>query len=279
MKAVADGKVQGGCACGRVAIIANSTALACSHCHCASCRRWQCSAFSTWVAFNLKDVAIDGKLALKAVESSAGVLRDFCSHCGSPMFYRSSSEPDAIYVTRGVFPESAEFRPSRHVSFEERVAWFACNDDLPKHRGKGHRMTSQVDKDEPQDKRMVSHLSVTVKNLQRSIEFYDAALGTLGYVRVWTSDDAAGYGMPGNPNEPFAIKSDPNTPRQVGNSRSHIAFSAATREAVAAFHRAALSAGGDDNGAPGLRPHYGEGYFAAFVIDPDGTRLEAVSAT
>jgi len=121
---------------------------------------------------------------------------------------------------------------------------------------------------------MLHHVSFAVADLQRSAAFYDAALSTLGYVRVWTDETAIGYGPPGG-GDKFAIKvRGPAT--VVPGPGFHLAFSAPGREAVAAFYRAALAHGGRDNGAPGLRPHYGPDYYAAFVFDPDGYRIEAV---
>ncbi len=120
---------------------------------------------------------------------------------------------------------------------------------------------------------MLHHLSFGVADLQRSATFYDAVLSALGFVRVWTDRDAVGYGVPGGGDQ-FAIK---RRERCVAPGPGfHLALAAPTREAVAAFHQAALQHGGGDNGAPGLRPAYGPGYFAAFVVDPDGYRIEAV---
>lgn len=123
---------------------------------------------------------------------------------------------------------------------------------------------------------MINHLSIGVRNLQRSMAFYDAVLATLDYCRVWTGNDAAGYGYPNDLNEPFSIKLEDESANLGTSPRSHLAFEAATRAMVLAFHEVALRSGGSDMGAPGPRPHYGENYFAAFVRDPDGYRIEAV---
>lgn len=120
---------------------------------------------------------------------------------------------------------------------------------------------------------MIDHISLGVRDLSRSLVFYDGVLAALGYFRLWTAVDAAGYGLRGS-DEPFAIKEEKG--EFGGSARTHLAFTAQTREQVAAFHRAALLAGGTDDGPPGPRPAYGENYFAAFVRDPDGFRLEAV---
>ena len=122
---------------------------------------------------------------------------------------------------------------------------------------------------------MLHHLSFAVSDLYRSSAFYDAVLATLGQVRVWTSSDAVGYGVPGE-GDKFAIKAVLSPPVAISDKRFHVAFAAASRAAVDAFHAAAILHGGTDNGTPGLRPHYGPAYYAAFVIDPDGYRIEAV---
>ena len=120
---------------------------------------------------------------------------------------------------------------------------------------------------------MLHHLSIAVRDLARSAAFYDAVLAALGYVRVFADDSCIGYGYPGG-GDKFAVKlrSDAIT----FGSGSHIAFAAPDRPSVARFHQAALRHGGRDNGAAGLRPHYGKDYYAAYVLDPDGYYLEAV---
>ena len=126
---------------------------------------------------------------------------------------------------------------------------------------------------------MLHHLSLGVRDLARSADFYDRALAPLGLVRVWSdlrpgqSGQAVGYGAPGSGDRLALKQVEVPVPEVPG---FHVAFAAASRDAVAAFHAAAVAAGARDNGPPGLRPHYGPDYFAAFVVDPDGYRLEAV---
>ena len=128
---------------------------------------------------------------------------------------------------------------------------------------------------------MLSHLSFAVADLTRSADFYDAALAPLGYVRAWTQEagagrkeSAVGYGLPGAGDQ-FAIRL-----RQQGVVAPvegfHVAFRARSQEAAAAFPQAALAHGGRDNGGVGFHPEHGPNYFAAFVLDPDGYRIEAV---
>lgn len=120
------------------------------------------------------------------------------------------------------------------------------------------------------------HVSVGVTDLERSAVFYDACLGALGLVQLWRVPRAVGYGPSGYDAEaPFAIvlESADDTPPRQG---THHAFVAPDRAAVDAFHAAALACGGVDDGPPGIRQNYDPGYYAAFVRDPDGHRIEAV---
>jgi catechol 2,3-dioxygenase-like lactoylglutathione lyase family enzyme len=121
---------------------------------------------------------------------------------------------------------------------------------------------------------MIHHIDFTVSDLTRSGDFYAAALAPLGMRQVMhiKHDDGReviGFGT--LPDPVFWIrKGAPIT------SHLHVAFMADSRTAVDAFHRAAVMAGGNDHGAPGLRPRYAEHYYAAFVLDPDGHNIEAV---
>jgi catechol 2,3-dioxygenase-like lactoylglutathione lyase family enzyme len=123
---------------------------------------------------------------------------------------------------------------------------------------------------------MLDHVGVPVTDLARSREFYQAALAPLGSGLVMEvtreqtgGESAAGFGPPGKPE--FWI----GTSGPLGN-HVHVAFAAPDRASVDAFYRAALAAGGRNNGPPGLRPHYHPDYYGAFVLDPDGHNIEAV---
>ena len=128
---------------------------------------------------------------------------------------------------------------------------------------------------------MLHHISLGVCDLKRSARFYDAILGELGYVRVWSdlegapNTQAVGYGAPGS-DDKLALKQRTNGDLAPGPG-FHLAFAASSTGAVDRFYAAAIRYGGTDNGAPGFRPHFGPHYYAAFVIDPDGYRLEAVN--
>ena len=122
---------------------------------------------------------------------------------------------------------------------------------------------------------MLGHLSLGVSDLDRSGRFYDAVFGSLGFVRVWGSERGLGYGEPGGPDR-VAIFPQSTEERLAAGPGFHLAFPASTRSAVDAFHAAALANGGTCEGPPGLRERYSPTYYAAFVRDPDGHKLEAV---
>jgi catechol 2,3-dioxygenase-like lactoylglutathione lyase family enzyme len=120
---------------------------------------------------------------------------------------------------------------------------------------------------------VLHHVSFAVADLSASGAFYDAALGALSYRRVFEEPTAVGYGVEdGKDKFCLRLRANPVAPG-VG---FHLAFAAPSRAAVDHFHAAGLAAGGMNNGAPGLRPHYGPNYYAAFLIDPDGHHIEAV---
>jgi catechol 2,3-dioxygenase-like lactoylglutathione lyase family enzyme len=121
---------------------------------------------------------------------------------------------------------------------------------------------------------MLGHLSFGVNDLDRAAAFYDRILAPLGFVRVWTTPKGVGFGKEGG-GDKLALFAKPQQAVAPGPG-FHLAFNAPNRQAVNAFHAAAVRAGGTDCGAPGLRPHYGITYYAAFVIDLDGYKLEAV---
>jgi catechol 2,3-dioxygenase-like lactoylglutathione lyase family enzyme len=119
----------------------------------------------------------------------------------------------------------------------------------------------------------IDHLTVGVSDLARSRAFYEHALAPLGLNETNTTDALPEEVEFGNGEEhPFAISTAYRTGAPV-----HVAFGAESVEQVQAFHAAALAAGGSDNGAPGRRPEYSERYYGAFVLDPDGHNIEAVT--
>jgi catechol 2,3-dioxygenase-like lactoylglutathione lyase family enzyme len=115
---------------------------------------------------------------------------------------------------------------------------------------------------------LIDHLALRVRDLKRSRTFYEQALEPFG-VKVVESSQGPGFAIEGGGDFWIGEGEPPAAP-------VHVAFAAADRATVDKFHRAAVEAGGRDNGAPGLRPHYHAEYYAAFVIDPDGNNVEAV---
>jgi catechol 2,3-dioxygenase-like lactoylglutathione lyase family enzyme len=119
----------------------------------------------------------------------------------------------------------------------------------------------------------IDHITIGVSDLARSRAFYEQALAPLGLDQTSTSDvlpNEVEFGSDGEWG--FAISTDYPVGAPV-----HVAFGAASVEQVQAFHAAGLAAGGSDHGAPGLRPEYSERYYGAFVLDPDGHNIEAVT--
>jgi catechol 2,3-dioxygenase-like lactoylglutathione lyase family enzyme len=113
------------------------------------------------------------------------------------------------------------------------------------------------------------HVIINVSNLGASRAFFETALAPLGYRNLFADETFAGMGTPESPD--FGL-----TEREPVEAAVHLGFAASDRATVDAFYEAALAAGGTDNGAPGLRPHYGESYYAAYVLDPDGHNVEVV---
>jgi catechol 2,3-dioxygenase-like lactoylglutathione lyase family enzyme len=119
---------------------------------------------------------------------------------------------------------------------------------------------------------VIDHLTIGVSDLEASRRFYAQALEPLGFSEIGAWSDAGreiAFGL--EEANDFGLSD-----RYESGGQLHIAFAADTREQVDAFHRAALAAGGRDNGAPGPRPEYSAGYYGAFVLDPDGHNVEAV---
>jgi catechol 2,3-dioxygenase-like lactoylglutathione lyase family enzyme len=117
----------------------------------------------------------------------------------------------------------------------------------------------------------IDHLTLRVRDVERSRRFYEQALAPFGIRVVESSQGPIGFGPEGS--EDFWIEAGQPT------ASVHVAFLAHDRATVEAFHEAAVAAGGKDNGPPGVRPHYHESYYAAYVHDADGNNIEAVCHT
>ena len=121
---------------------------------------------------------------------------------------------------------------------------------------------------------MIDHVSVPVRDLEASTRFYEAVLGAIGIAPLERRAATVGFGKK-YPEFWINLRSDMQSP--PANHGAHVCFRARSTEAVDAFHAAALATGGSSDGAPALRPQHGEGYYAAFIRDPDGNRIEAVT--
>lgn len=119
---------------------------------------------------------------------------------------------------------------------------------------------------------MIDHVSIAVRDLAASTRFYETLLATVGYAKLVTRADTVGFGKR---YPEFWLNHRPGMAAVDPDSGAHVCLRAPSSEAVDAFHAAALGAA--DDGAPGRRPEYSAGYYAAFVRDPDGNRIEAVT--
>ena len=152
----------------------------------------------------------------------------------------------------------------------QRVVWDEAENRLHAQKALLEYLVCGRVNQNPEEASMIDHTGVSVANVAKSKAFYRAALAPLGYEAA----DGGRGSSPASASRPSRIsgsaKARPTSPP------IHVAFSASTRAQVDAFHKAALAAGGRDNGAPGLRPHYHPNYYGAFVLDPDGHNIEAV---
>jgi len=128
---------------------------------------------------------------------------------------------------------------------------------------------------------MLDHISFSVKNYKQSVQFYDETLALLGIKRLMTFENeehnVAGYGSNNKPSFWIGTEAKPNLQEFIGKTRGfHVAFSAPSVDSINAWYQKCLELGGASNGAPGPRPEYHPGYYAAFIVDPNMYRLEAV---
>jgi len=119
---------------------------------------------------------------------------------------------------------------------------------------------------------VIDHVSVAVRDIVAAARFYDMLLATIGVVRLETRPTSVGF-CKKYPEFWINVRDATMT---ISNG-AHICFRALTMDMVNAFHATAIAAGGTSDGVPGLRPQHGEGYYAAFIRDPDGNRIEAVT--
>ena len=121
---------------------------------------------------------------------------------------------------------------------------------------------------------MIDHVSISVRDLDRAARFYQGVLAAIGYEKLVVRPRTIGFGKA---YPEFWLNLRATMAPVEADGGGHVALRVRTIELVDAFHAAALAAGGTSDGAPGLRPQHGEGYYAAFIRDPDGNRIEAVT--
>jgi catechol 2,3-dioxygenase-like lactoylglutathione lyase family enzyme len=121
---------------------------------------------------------------------------------------------------------------------------------------------------------MIDHVSIGVSDLERATRFYEAVLTTLGFTKLDARASTVGFGKRYSE---FWLNHRPGMAAATTDSGNHVCLRAAGMDAVDAFHATALAGGGTSDGAPGERPQHGQGYYAAFIRDLDGNRIEAVT--
>jgi catechol 2,3-dioxygenase-like lactoylglutathione lyase family enzyme len=121
---------------------------------------------------------------------------------------------------------------------------------------------------------MIDHVSIAVRDLDRSARFYEAVLGTLGFTKLEARPATVGFGKK---YPEFWLNLRPTMASVDSDGGAHVCLRARSTAMVDAFHATALAAGGRCAGAPGLRPQHGDGYYAAFIRDLDGNRIETVT--
>jgi catechol 2,3-dioxygenase-like lactoylglutathione lyase family enzyme len=121
---------------------------------------------------------------------------------------------------------------------------------------------------------VIDHVSVAVRDIAAATRFYETVLATIGITKLEVRPATVGFGKT-YPEFWINLRSDLIQPSR--DSGAHVCFRARSSELVDAFHAAALAAGASSDGAPGLRPAHGKGYYATFIRDPDGNRIEAVT--
>jgi catechol 2,3-dioxygenase-like lactoylglutathione lyase family enzyme len=121
---------------------------------------------------------------------------------------------------------------------------------------------------------MIDHISIAVRDLDRAARFYEMVLGAVGYAKLEVRPHTIGFGKK---YAEFWLNLRPTMTPVADDCGAHVGLRVRSIELVDAFHAAALAAGGSSDGAPGARPQHGHGYYAAFIRDPDGNRIEAVT--
>jgi catechol 2,3-dioxygenase-like lactoylglutathione lyase family enzyme len=246
--------LKGSCLCGAVTFEATGSFSPVEVCHCVQCRKWTGHFFAN-IEVPRDGLVISGEERISWHRSSEKVRRGFCATCGSSLFFDpiDRNKHPWVGIAMGALDTPTGSKIAVNIFTAEKGDYYDIPDGVA---------------------RTLDHVDFAARDPARSRAFYAAALAPLGIRPVVETDredgrQGTGFG-PGEPAQ-FYIGGGPPVA-----GRLHLAFAAQTRAAVDAFHRAALGAGGRDHGQPGLRPHYDENYYAAYVVDPDGHVVEAV---
>lgn len=124
---------------------------------------------------------------------------------------------------------------------------------------------------------MIDHISIGVSDLKASTAFYEAVLAALDYELRDARHTTSGFGRRGKPHSEFWLNARPGMAKVPADSGTHICLRTKSADAVKAFYEAAIKMGAADDGAPGIRSHYSENYYAAFIRDFDGNKIEVVT--
>lgn len=123
------------CLCGAVGFHLARPVIAMGHCHCSMCQRQHGSPFSTYVQLRREQLTIDqGADLINSYQSSDEVNREFCSVCGSSLFYRHRAMPEFLWIAAGVLDDDPGVRPGHHIFVADKAAWFDIHDELPQHK-------------------------------------------------------------------------------------------------------------------------------------------------
>jgi catechol 2,3-dioxygenase-like lactoylglutathione lyase family enzyme len=266
---------EGGCLCGAVRYRAEAAATHATLCHCASCRRASGAPAVAWVTFPRERFAFTrGEPARFA--SSPRVVRSFCSRCGTPLSYAHEGFPDGIDVTTASLDEPERCAPVDHTWVSQRLPWWRPEPrwrEFPKSRAEGEAAGPA-----PLEVIGLDHLYLAVSDFARASRFYDAVMGALGF-RKWDRPIA------GEPHAHYYDRTLQVSIRPAHSARPHDPYAPGlhhlclqVRDPAAvdgAFAR--LRALGVAASEPRLYPEYNPDYYATFLEDPDGIRLELVA--
>ena len=130
--------IRGSCLCGRIRYEIDGTLGPAGHCHCSMCRKEHGAAFGTYARVQRRDFRfVSGGDAVQRYDSSPGIARSFCRHCGSTLQYVTAATPDSFALALGTLDDDPGIRPVSHIWVGVKAPWFEITDDLPRHEGDG----------------------------------------------------------------------------------------------------------------------------------------------